>query len=157
MSYYYLDLRYGFLFLINVVKPAGVVSWDPFGVLTNNNPNNWTKFSLLFLLFLLFSFISITISSPLRISVRFNNFSAMNVVSLVASLLLPRLYFWYLYPFLIIALSSSSSCRNCISKLFHNFVTSSLQPIDHNVVSSTPGFDIHITIASNDDDDDDDD
>ncbi|KAL9167790.1 hypothetical protein ABFS82_05G120900 [Erythranthe guttata] len=141
MSYYYLDLRYAFILVINMLKPADDTSeWDPFGIIVDPTP---TKFCLVLGLSLLFPFVSIRISlnySPsYDILVRATNFSAMIVISLLASLLLPRLYFWYSYPAIILLTS-------CVSALFRNVLLSVQPPILS--AANIPGFDIHITVSA---------
>ncbi|KAL7150594.1 hypothetical protein ABFS83_05G123900 [Erythranthe nasuta] len=141
MSYYYLDLRYAIILVINMLKPADDTSeWDPFGIIVDPTP---TKFCLVLGLSLLFPFVSIRISlnySPsYDILVRATNFSAMIVISLLASLLLPRLYFWYSYPAIILLTS-------CVSALIRNVLLSVQPPILS--VANIPGFDIHITVSA---------
>ncbi|KAL8042331.1 hypothetical protein ABFX02_09G044050 [Erythranthe guttata] len=125
-----------------MLKPADDTSeWDPFGIVVDPTP---TKFCLVLGLSLLFPFvsnrISLNYSPPYDILVRATNFSAMIVVYLLASLLLPRLYFWYSYPAIILLTS-------CVSALFQNVLLSAVQPI-------LSGFDIHITVSASSTDED---
>ncbi|KAK4435632.1 hypothetical protein Salat_0726700 [Sesamum alatum] len=105
--------------------------WDPFDV-ANDLP--WIKFWLLAIFLFIFSFVFIGIPltppSNLRyIQVEIKSFSASLLACFLASLFFPQLFFWYVYPVVLL----SFLCHICIFNVFRNFtywvqVTSSLMP-----------------------------
>lgn len=113
-----LDLRYLLLLITNIIKSHIVTpcEWDAFDVATNFT---WIKFWLLTLLFFIFAFVSIGI--PLHTStdtnmgyirVQIKKFSASLTLSYLASIFIPQLLFWYLYPLILLLFSCSASISN---------------------------------------------
>lgn len=88
------------MLFINVLKSVmdDDESWDAYGVMSS-----WNKFMLLSVVFFLLSFYSIQITSfsstPPLVQVRYQSFSAVVLLSLLFSLILPQRACW---PFFLL-------------------------------------------------------
>ena len=136
---YYMDLRYPFLFAINILKSqvGSTLVWDPFNTIAH--PTS-TKTFILFLLFLLFPFtcIKVPIACSVNtgpITVRLGKFDPFLTVSLVASIVFPQALFWYAYP-IIIMISFRYSWLLYVLGIFLRWL--------QNVLSSIPEINIMI-------------
>lgn len=111
MSYF--DLRLCVPVVINMVKSQGWGwgwdwDWDPFHITLHLT---WINIPCFLLIMAGFSLISIEVPltffacslHSVHVRLRIGSRSLSTAVSLMASLIFPRLLFWYIYPFILLA------------------------------------------------------